>query len=50
LKPRHRDRSLNAVLIDGTALVKHMIDANLGVSISCSYEVTRIDTDYFGEE
>jgi restriction endonuclease Mrr len=35
--------------IDDAALVKHMIDANLGVSVSHAYEVKRIDTDYFGE-
>jgi restriction system protein len=38
------------VLIDGAALVKHMIDHNVGVSISRSYEVKKIDSDYFSEE
>jgi restriction system protein len=37
------------VLMDGAALVKHMIDHNLGVSVARAYEVKRIDTDYFGE-
>lgn len=38
------------VLIDGTALAKYMIDHNVGVSISRSYEVKKIDSDYFSEE
>lgn len=38
------------VLIDGATLAKHMIDHNVGVSISRSYEVKKIDSDYFNEE
>jgi restriction system protein len=38
------------VLIDGSALAKHMIDHNVGVSTSRSYEVKKIDSDYFSEE
>lgn len=38
------------VLIDGAALAKHMIDHNVGVSISRSYEVKKIDSDFFSEE
>lgn len=38
------------VLIDGAALAKYMIDHNVGVSISRSYEVKKIDSDYFSEE
>jgi restriction system protein len=38
------------VLIDGAALAKHMIDHNVGVSVSRSYEVKKIDSDYFNEE
>ncbi len=38
------------VLMDGPALAKHMIDYNVGVSISRSYEVKKIDSDYFNEE
>lgn len=38
------------VLIDGAALAKYMIDHNVGVSTSRSYEVKRIDSDYFVEE
>ena len=38
------------VLIDGAVLAKHMIDHNVGVSLSRSYEVKKIDSDYFTEE
>jgi len=38
------------VLIDGSALAKHMIDHNVGVSTSRSYAVKKIDSDYFSEE
>lgn len=37
------------VLIDGIALAKYMIEFNVGVSIRKTYEVRRIDTDYFKE-
>ncbi|MBS1704990.1 MAG: restriction endonuclease [Armatimonadetes bacterium] len=37
------------VLIDGTQLADLMIDHNLGVSPMASYEVKKIDTDYFTE-
>lgn len=38
------------VLIDGAALAKYMIDHNVGVSVSRSYELKKIDFDYFIEE
>jgi len=38
------------VLIDGDQLAQFMIDYNLGVSSVNSYEVKRIDGDYFGDE
>jgi len=38
------------VLIDGEALAKYMIDHNVGVSVSRSYEIKKIDYDYFSEE
>lgn len=38
------------VLIDGEQLAQLMIDHNVGVSISTSYEIKRIDSDYFAEE
>jgi restriction system protein len=38
------------VLIDGVQLAKYMIELNLGVSVKATYEVKRIDTDFFIEE
>jgi restriction system protein len=38
------------VLIDGEELAQYMIDFNLGVSPVSSYEIKKIDSDYFGEE
>lgn len=38
------------VLIDGTQLSEYMIELNLGVSVKATYEVKRIDTDFFTEE
>jgi len=38
------------VLIDGPTLAKYMIDSSVGVSPWQTYEVKRIDTDYFAEE
>jgi restriction system protein len=38
------------VLMDGVALARYMIDHNVGVSMTQSYEVKKIDTDYFLEE
>lgn len=38
------------VLIDGEQLAQLMIDHNVGVSLSTSYEIKRIDSDYFSEE
>lgn len=37
------------VLIDGIALAKYMVEFNVGVSSRKTYEVKRIDTDYFEE-
>lgn len=37
------------VLIDGEQLAQYMIDYNLGVAPVSSYEVKRLDLDYFGD-
>jgi restriction system protein len=37
------------VLIDGAELADLMIDNDLGVSPMASYQVKKIDTDYFTE-
>ncbi|HMT72484.1 MAG TPA: restriction endonuclease [Chitinophagaceae bacterium] len=38
------------VLIDGEKLSELMIDYNLGVSVQNTYEIKKIDSDYFEEE
>ena len=38
------------VLIDGRQLTEYMVDFNLGVTPKTSYEIKRIDSDYFVEE
>jgi restriction system protein len=38
------------VLIDGEKLSQLMIDYNLGVSVQNTYEIKKIDSDYFEEE
>jgi restriction system protein len=38
------------VLIDGATLAALMIEHNVGVSIEATYDVKRIDLDYFGEQ
>lgn len=35
------------VLIDGSDLANYMIDHNLGVTVTSSYEIKRLDSDYF---
>jgi len=37
------------VLIDGEQLAQFMIDYNLGVTVQQTYEIKRMDNDYFGE-
>jgi restriction system protein len=37
------------VLIDGKKLVDLMIDNNIGVSIVKTYEIKKLDLDYFEE-
>ena len=38
------------VLIDGPQLAGYMIDFGLGVATRATYDVKRIDSDYFAEE
>lgn len=40
----------NIILIDGDELADLMIDFNVGVSVETTYELKRIDSDYFVEE
>lgn len=38
------------VLLDGAALAAYMVDFGIGVSTVSSFEVKRVDSDYFSEE
>jgi restriction system protein len=38
------------ILMDGNELAEYMIDFNVGVSTQNSYEIKRLDSDYFVEE
>ena len=38
------------VLLDGEQVAQLMIDYNLGVTVQQTYEVKKIDSDYFGDE
>ncbi|CAN5491603.1 restriction endonuclease [soil metagenome] len=40
----------NIILIDGEQLAELMIDYNVGVSVAATYEIKKIDSDYFIEE
>lgn len=45
---RHIDNKV--VLINGSLLANLMIDHNVGVSLAATYELKKIDSDYFQEE
>jgi len=45
---KHLDNKI--VLIDGAALARMMIDSGLGVTSVASYELKRLDTDYFEDD
>ena len=47
---KYKPDGVKLVLIDGLTLCKYMIEYNLGVSVRSTYEIKRIDTDYFEEE
>jgi restriction system protein len=47
----HEERKdTKIILIDGQRMAELMIDHNVGVSPLASYEIKKIDTDYFIEE
>ena len=45
---RHLQQKI--ILVDGEMLTRLMIEYNLGVSVETTYEVKRIDYDFFHEE
>ena len=42
-------RDSKVILIDGNQLAQLMIDHNVGVSTTKTYEIKRVDSDYFAE-
>ncbi len=44
-----RNIESSLVLVDGEVLAGHMIDHSVGVTVETSYEIKRIDSDYFEE-
>lgn len=42
-------RDSKVILIDGNQLAQLMIDHNVGVSVEKTYEIKRVDSDYFAE-
>ena len=42
-------RDSKVILIDGNQLAQLMIDHDVGVSIEKTYEIKRVDSDYFAE-
>lgn len=42
--------SSRIILIDGTQLAGYMIDHDVGVSIASTYEIKRVDSDFFEED
>ncbi|RKU29950.1 restriction endonuclease [Candidatus Poribacteria bacterium] len=41
--------SKRVILINGSQLARYMIDHNVGVSVEKTYEIKRVDSDYFTE-
>ena len=42
--------SSRIILIDGGQLAAYMIDHNVGVSVSTTYEIKKVDSDFFEED
>ena len=45
-----REYSSRIILIDGATLADYMIDHGVGVSVASTYEIKKVDTDFFEEE
>jgi restriction system protein len=45
-----RNIDTKIILIDGATLAEYMIDSNVGVTVEATYELKRIDSDYFSED
>ena len=49
-RARHDRIETKIVLVDGEELTQFMIDHDIGVTPMSSYEVKKLDSDYFSEE
>jgi restriction system protein len=45
-----KSRSYRIVLIDGARLADLMIEHDLGVAVTATYQLKRIDSDFFSED
>ena len=45
-----KQHTTKVVLVDGASLAKLMIEYNLGVSTEITYQIKRIDSDFFAED
>jgi restriction system protein len=45
-----REYSSRIILIEGNALADYMIDHGVGVSVASTYEIKKVDADFFEEE
>lgn len=45
-----KDYSSRIVLIDGMRLAGYMIDHDVGVSIMSTYDIKKVDSDFFEED
>jgi restriction system protein len=45
-----REYSSRIILIDGSDLADYMIDHGVGVSVASTYEIKKIDSDFFEED
>jgi len=45
-----KNTTVKVVLIDGERLAELMMENNLGVSTTMTYEIKRVDTDYFSDQ
>jgi len=45
-----REYSSRIILIDGITLADYMMDFDVGVSIAQTYEIKKVDSDFFEED
>jgi restriction system protein len=45
-----REYASRIILIDGNKLADYMMDHNVGVSVASTYEIKKVDSDFFEED